>query len=148
MTKILTYSQIQQQKYANPQDFYPVAELFQEGGAQLLKQNIIQGATNYGSFIDGRHTEISDIDAVILNDNPIDLINSQTWQQIMQTFKNHHIDFSPVIIRPDDIISKRASFSFMQSLKHNSRLHLRELFNLSGTITKRFHRDTQPIQDR
>jgi len=121
MTKILTYSQIQQQKYANPQDFYPVVDLFQRGVAQLHSQNIIQGATNYGSFLDNRHTELSDIDAVILNQNPIDLINSQAWQHIVQNFANHQIDFTPVIVRPDDILSKRASFSFMQPLKNNQK---------------------------
>lgn len=121
MSKILSFKQIQSRKYANRQDFQVASEILQEGLTELQDQNIIQGATNYGSFLENRHTELSDIDAVILNQNPLELISSHIWQQIMQSFQNYQIDFSPVIISAEDISTKRASFSFMQPLKHNTK---------------------------
>jgi len=118
MTKILSFEQIKSQQFAEPSVFQEVANHLQHSLTDLYDQNLIQGATIYGSYLDGRQHQLSDIDAVIINDNPTQLLASQVWHQIFDLFHNSKIDFHPVIVSTDDITSTRACFSFMQPLKH------------------------------
>ena len=118
MTKILSIKQIQNKEFANPNQFHTKVDELQNKLADLHNRQLIQGATNYGSFLQNKHTVLSDIDAVIIAQKPAQLIQDQVFQQICSTFKIAKIDFSPVVISLDDIQSKRANFSFMQPLKH------------------------------
>ena len=118
MTKILSIKQIQNQEFANPNQFHIKVDELQTRLTNLHNRQLIQGATNYGSFLQNKQTVLSDIDAVILSQKPAQLIQDQVFQQICAAFKRSKIDFSPVVVSLDDIQSKRANFSFMQPLKN------------------------------
>jgi len=118
MTKILSIKQIQNKEFANTEDFQTTVEMLQSRLTNLYHRQLIQGATNYGSFLHNQHTVLSDIDAIILADSPAHLIQDQVFQQICSIFKTSKIDFMPVIVPIEDIYSKRSNFSFMQPLKN------------------------------
>ena len=118
MTKILSIKQIQNKEFANPKDFQVNVDLLQSRLSNLYHRQLIQGATNYGSFLQNKQTVLSDIDAIILADSEAQLIQDQVFQQICNIFKTSKIDFMPVIVPKEDIQSKRSNFSFMQPLKN------------------------------
>jgi len=120
MTKVLSIKQIQNKEFADITQFDSKVKMLQSRLTDLYNRNLIQGATNYGSFLNNNQTALSDIDAVILSDCQPKLIQDQIFQQICTAFNQSQIDFSPVIVSQQDITSRRANFSFMQPLKTES----------------------------
>lgn len=131
MTKILSVQQIQSKQFADVDKFEQTVNKFQTQLSELVQNQSLSGATNYGSYLNKTHSPISDIDAVLLTPNAVDLIQSEIFSSIINLFNIQNIDFSPVIVSPSDIETKRSNFSFMQPLK---------------TETKRFIIGTDPVQ--
>ena len=94
MTKVLSIKQIQNKEFADITQFDSKVKMLQSRLTDLYNRNLIQGATNYGSFLNNNQTALSDIDAVILSNCQPKLIQDQIFQQICTAFNQSQIDFS------------------------------------------------------
>lgn len=101
--KIFTPNQLIEKKFPSKKDIKQCYEESQKVIQKMVNEQILLGATSYGSVARGDHAVNSDIDWVFVFNNHEDIFENQDFKKIIQIHKDFQVDFHPPITTLDSL---------------------------------------------